>query len=120
MSRVLRYGLLIAISLSGVLLFILASASGNTAFFERNYPILLAVNGIIAAALAVLVLLLVRRLIKRLRLKRFGARLTTRFAVAFALMGVLPGVLIYVVSTQFLSRSIECCFDVLVYRALYS
>ncbi|MBS1135037.1 MAG: putative two-component sensor kinase, partial [Burkholderiaceae bacterium] len=82
MSRVLRYGLLIAISLSGVLLFILASASGNTAFFERNYPILLAVNGIIAAALAVLVLLLVRRLIKRLRMKRFGARLTTRFAVA--------------------------------------
>jgi nitrogen fixation/metabolism regulation signal transduction histidine kinase len=120
MSRVLRYGLLIAISLSGVLLFILASASGNTAFFERNYPILLAVNGIIAAALAVLVLLLVRRLIKRLRMKRFGARLTTRFAVAFALMGVLPGVLIYVVSTQFLSRSIESWFDVRVDRALDS
>ena len=118
--RVLRYGLLIAIALSGVLLFILASASGNTAFFERNYPILLAVNGVIAAALAVLVLLLVRRLIKRLRLKRFGARLTTRFAVAFALMGVLPGVLIYVVSTQFLSRSIESWFDVRVDRALDS
>jgi nitrogen fixation/metabolism regulation signal transduction histidine kinase len=120
MSRVLRYGLLFAIALSGVLLFILASASGNTAFFERNYPILLAVNGVIAAALAVLVLLLVRRLVKRLRLKRFGARLTTRFAVAFALMGVLPGVLIYVVSTQFLSRSIESWFDVRVDRALDS
>jgi nitrogen fixation/metabolism regulation signal transduction histidine kinase len=120
MSRVLRYGLLIAIALSGVLLFLLASASGNTAFFERNYPILLAVNGVIAAALAVLVLLLVRRLAKRLRQKRFGARLTTRFAVAFALMGVLPGVLIYVVSTQFLSRSIESWFDVRVDRALDS
>jgi nitrogen fixation/metabolism regulation signal transduction histidine kinase len=120
MPRILRYGLLIAIALSGVLLFILASASGNTAFFERNYPILLAVNGVIAAALAVLVLLLVRRLVKRLRLKRFGARLTTRFAVAFALMGVLPGVLIYVVSTQFLSRSIESWFDVRVDRALES
>ena len=120
MSRVLRYGLLFAIALSGVLLFILASASGNTAFFERNYPILLAINGVIAAALAVLVLLLVRRLAKRLLLKRFGARLTTRFAVAFALMGVLPGVLIYIVSTQFLSRSIESWFDIRVDRALDS
>jgi len=120
MPRILRYGLLFAIALSGVLLFILASASGNTAFFERNYPILLAVNGVIAGALAILVLMLVRRLIKRLRLKRFGARLTTRFAVAFALMGVLPGVLIYVVSTQFLARSIESWFDVRVDRALDS
>jgi nitrogen fixation/metabolism regulation signal transduction histidine kinase len=120
MPRVLRYGLLFAIALSGVLLFILASASGNTAFFEKHYPVLLAVNGVIAAALAVLVLLLVRRLIKRLRLKRFGARLTTRFAVAFALMGLLPGVLIYVVSTQFLARSIESWFDVRVDRALDS
>jgi PAS domain S-box-containing protein len=120
MSRALRYGLLVALALSGVLLFVLASASGNTAFFERHYPILLAVNGVIAAALAVLVLLLVRRLVKRLRLKRFGARLTTRFAVAFALMGVLPGVLIYVVSTQFLARSIESWFDIRVDRALDS
>jgi nitrogen fixation/metabolism regulation signal transduction histidine kinase len=119
-TRVLRYGLAIAVALSGVLLFLLASASGNTAFFERNYPLLLAVNGVIAAALAILVLLLVRRLIKRLRLRRFGARLTTRFAVAFALMGVLPGVLIYVVSTQFLARSIESWFDVRVDRALDS
>jgi nitrogen fixation/metabolism regulation signal transduction histidine kinase len=43
-----------------------------------------------------------------------------RFTVAFALMGVLPGVLIYVVSTQFLSRSIESWFDVRVDRALDS
>ena len=35
-------------------------------------------------------------------------------------MGVLPGVLIYVVSTQFLSRSIESWFDVRVDRALDS
>ncbi|MGH6623882.1 MAG: sensor histidine kinase [Burkholderiaceae bacterium] len=119
-SRVLRYGLLAAVALSGVLLFLLASASGNTEFFERNYPILLAVNGVIAAVLFVLVVLLVRRLVKRLRAGRFGARLMTRFALAFALMGVVPGVLIYVVSTQFLSRSIESWFDVRVDRALDS
>jgi nitrogen fixation/metabolism regulation signal transduction histidine kinase len=120
MSRALRYGLLFAVSLSGVLLFLLASASGNTAFFERNYPVLLAVNGVIAGLLFILVLLLVRRLVKRLRQGRFGSRMMMRFSVAFALMGVLPGVLIYVVSTQFLGRSIESWFDVRVDRALDS
>jgi nitrogen fixation/metabolism regulation signal transduction histidine kinase len=120
MPRALRYGLLFAVSLSGVLLFLLASASGNTAFFERNYPVLLAVNGVIAGLLFVLVLLLVRRLVKRLRQGRFGSRMMMRFSVAFALMGVLPGVLIYVVSTQFLGRSIESWFDVRVDRALDS
>ena len=120
LPRTLRYGLLFAVSLSGVLLFLLASASGNTAFFERNYPLLLAVNGVIAGLLFILVLVLVRRLVKRLRQGRFGARMMIRFSVAFALMGVLPGVLIYIVSTQFLSRSIESWFDVRVDRALDS
>jgi nitrogen fixation/metabolism regulation signal transduction histidine kinase len=119
-SRALRYGLLLAVALSGVLLFLLASAAGNTAFFERNYPVLLAVNGVIAGLLFVLVLVLLRRLIKRLRARRFGARMMMRFSIAFALMGVLPGVLIYIVSTQFLSRSIESWFDVRVDRALDS
>ena len=120
MPRALRYGLLAALAVGGVLLFLLASASGNTAFFERNYPLLLGINGVIAALLFVLVLALIRRLVLRLRAKQFGARMMMRFTVAFALMGVLPGVLIYVVSTQFLSRSIESWFDVRVDRALDS
>jgi nitrogen fixation/metabolism regulation signal transduction histidine kinase len=119
-SRALRYGLLGALALGGVLLFLLASASSNTQAFERNYPVLLAINGVIATILFVLVLALIVRLVRRWRQGRFGARLMTRFAVAFALMGVLPGVLIYVVSVQFLSRSIESWFDVRVDRALES
>jgi nitrogen fixation/metabolism regulation signal transduction histidine kinase len=68
----------------------------------------------------VLVVLLVARLVRRLRQRRFGARLMARFAVAFALVGVLPGLLIYVVSVEFLSRSIESWFEVRVDRALES
>ena len=120
MSRSLRYGFLIALALGGVLLYLLAAASGNTAAFERNYPLLLAINGAVALALAVLVVLLVARLVRRMRQRRFGARLMARFAVAFALVGVLPGLLIYVVSVEFLSRSIESWFDVRVDRALES
>jgi nitrogen fixation/metabolism regulation signal transduction histidine kinase len=120
MSRSLRYGVLIALALGTVLLYLLAAASSNTATFERNYPLLLAVNGAVALALAVLVGLLIARLVRRLRQRRFGARLMARFAVAFALVGVLPGLLIYVVSVEFLSRSIESWFDVRVDRALES
>jgi len=119
-SRALRYGLLIALALGGVLLFLLASASGNTQAFERNYPLLLAINGAIAATLLVLVVTLIARLVRRWRARRFGARLMARFAVAFALMGVAPGLLIYIVSVQFLQRSIESWFDVRVDRALES
>jgi nitrogen fixation/metabolism regulation signal transduction histidine kinase len=119
-SRTLRYGLVTALALGGVLLFLLASSSANTQAFERNYPLLLAINGALALALLVLVVLLVARLVKRWRARRFGARLMARFALAFALMGVVPGVLIYVVSVQFLQRSIESWFDVRVERALES
>src|SRR4029453_18587009 len=79
MPRALRYGLLAALAVGGVLLFLLASRSGNTSFFERNYPLLLGINGVIAALLFVLVLALIRRLVVRLRAKQFGARMMMRF-----------------------------------------
>jgi nitrogen fixation/metabolism regulation signal transduction histidine kinase len=120
MSRALRYGVLVALGLGGVLLYLLAVASGNTTTFERYYPLLLALNGAVALLLAVLVGLLVARMVRRLRQRRFGARLMARFAIAFALIGVLPGLLIYLVSVQFLSRSIDSWFDVRVDRALES
>ncbi|MCS6944195.1 MAG: ATP-binding protein [Burkholderiaceae bacterium] len=120
MSRALRYGVPVAAAAGLVLLFLLASASGNTHTFERHYPLLLAINAALAVTLLVFVLLLVARLVKRWRARRFGARLMARFAVAFALIGVLPGLLIYVISVQFLQRSIESWFDVRVERALES
>jgi nitrogen fixation/metabolism regulation signal transduction histidine kinase len=119
-SRLIRYGLIGGLALAGVLLFVLTSASGNSQAFERNYPILLAANGAIALVLFVLVAALALRLVRRVRARRFGARLMARFAIAFALMGVLPGVLVYVVSSQFLLRSIESWFNVEVEGALES
>ncbi len=120
MPRTLRYALLAALSLGGVLLYLLALASSNSQTFARNYPLLLAANGAIALLLLLVVLTLVLRVVRRLRAGRFGARLMARFALAFALMGAVPGALIYVVSIQFLSKSIESWFDVRVDRALES
>ncbi|MCJ9712517.1 HAMP domain-containing protein, partial [Bordetella hinzii] len=58
------------------------------------------------------------RLARQIRRRLFGARLTARFALAFALIGVVPGALIYTLSVQFLSRSIESWFNVRVDNAL--
>jgi nitrogen fixation/metabolism regulation signal transduction histidine kinase len=58
------------------------------------------------------------RLMVRLRKKRFGSRLLVKLAAVFALAGFAPGMLIYVVSYQFVSRSIESWFDVKVEGAL--
>ena len=120
MPRVLRYGLIGALALAGVLLLVLALASGNSRAFERNYPLLLALNGVIALVLFVAVTALSVRLVRRVRMGRFGARLMTRFALAFALIGVAPGVLVYLVSSLFISRSIESWFNVQVEGALNS
>ena len=60
------------------------------------------------------------RLLARLRRGKFGSRLLIKLAAIFGLVGVLPGLLIYVVSYQFVSRSIESWFDVRVEGALES
>ena len=38
-------------ALAGLLLFLLASASANTSLFARNYPVLLAANGVLVVSL---------------------------------------------------------------------
>ena len=119
-TRTLRYGVTLAASIAGVLLFLLASASSNTPLFERHYPLLLALNATAAAALLVIVVVLVVRLARRYRAGQFGTRMMVRFALAFGLMGVVPGALIYVVSVQFLGKGIESWFDVRVDSALES
>ena len=120
MPRIVRYGLIGALALAGVLLLVLALASGNSPAFERNYPLLLGLNGVIALVLFAVVTALSLRLAHRVRRGRFGARLMTRFALAFALIGVVPGVMVYLVSSLFISRSIESWFNVQVEGALNS
>ena len=119
-TRWLRYTLLILGSLGGVLLFLLASASSNTDFFESNYPLLITLNGIIAAGLFSILALLIVRMVRRYRAGVFGSRLMLRMSLSFALMGLIPGFVLYLVSVQFLAKSIDSWFDVRVDGALES
>lgn len=51
----MRHLIIVAASLGGILLYLLASASANTALFARHYPWLLGLNAIVALALLVLI-----------------------------------------------------------------
>ncbi|MBM3387851.1 MAG: PAS domain-containing sensor histidine kinase, partial [Betaproteobacteria bacterium] len=100
------------------LLVLLTRATGNLAQYEENYDHLLWVNIVVAAALLCTIVWGSLRLLVRWRRGQFGARLLVKLAAIFALVGVVPGVLIYTVSYQFVSRSIESWFDLKVEGAL--
>ncbi|MBS1227165.1 MAG: multi-sensor signal transduction histidine kinase [Proteobacteria bacterium] len=116
----MKYLIIVAASFGGILLFLLASASANTALFASHYPWLLGLNAIVALALFALIVWQVRALWHEHRAKVFGSRLKLRLMLMFGLMAVLPGVLIYAVSVQFVTKSIETWFDVRVEKALES
>ncbi len=121
-SRAVRWaigvGIAIAAAIALVLMFLLTLATNNRALYERNYGWLFGANVVVAVALLCVLLWIIVRLALRLRRKKFGSRLQVKLAAIFALVGVLPGALIYVVSYQFVSRSIESWFDVEVESAL--
>ena len=118
MKRWLRYLFVVGAALVSILLFLLASASENSASFDKHYPWLFGLNALAAIALLALVVLLLVRLYKRQKRGIFGSRLTARLVLLFAMIGILPGAVIYTVSVQFVSRSIESWFDVRVESAL--
>ncbi|KVN70776.1 sensor histidine kinase EsaS [Burkholderia ubonensis] len=101
-----------------LLLVLLAAASANTEFFDRYYSWLYATNIVVALVFLLVVLGLIGMIVVRLRKGKFGTRLLAKLAVFFALVGVVPGGIIYIVSYQFVSRSIESWFDVNVETAL--
>ena len=108
----------VALALGLVLLFLLTQATDNREFYERNYALLFSLNVGVAALLLLVIGWIAIRLVVRLRKGRFGSRLLVKLAAIFALVGLLPGLMIYVVSYQFVSRSIESWFDVEVEGAL--
>ncbi len=96
----------------------LALATNNRAAYEQHYVWLFWVNVVVASLLVLVIGIATVRLLVRVWRGKFGSRLLLKLAAIFALVGVVPGVLIYTVSYQFVSRSIESWFDVKVEGAL--
>jgi nitrogen fixation/metabolism regulation signal transduction histidine kinase len=110
--------LILGSGVAAVGLFLLATASSDTTFFAQQYPLLLALNAAFAAMFAALVIYQLGVMARRYRARVFGTRLTLRLFLRFAALAVLPGLIVYAVSVQFLTRSIESWFDVKVDAAL--
>ncbi|MES2531302.1 MAG: HAMP domain-containing protein, partial [Pseudomonadota bacterium] len=111
-------GAALVVAIGLVLMFLLAVATNNRVLYEENYAKLFGINVIVAMLLLLVLCWVAVRLLRRLRQGKFGSRLLIRLAAIFALVGVVPGVLVYVVSYQFVARSIESWFDVKVEGAL--
>lgn len=98
--------------------FLLVFATQNSERLEPHFGWLFGVNAAIASALVLVIVAALGRLVIRLRNRKFGSKLLLKLAGIFGLVAVVPGVLIYTVSYQFVSRSIETWFDVRVEGAL--
>ncbi len=115
-----RWGiaLLALVGLGLVVAFVLFLLAQGPSRYEAHIGWLFWANVAVAALLVAVVGTAAMRLVLRFRSGKFGSRLLLKLAGIFALVGVLPGALIYTVSYQFVSRSIEAWFDTRVDTAL--
>ena len=116
--HVFRIGVGFALLTAATLIYLLIRAVDHRTLSDQNIGYLLLFNGAVALVLLTAIFSMAWRLRQRLREGRFGSKLLIKLAAIFALVGVLPGLLIYSVSYQFVSRSIESWFDVRVEGAL--
>ncbi len=122
MTKSARWTVLVSlVALLGVTLvlaFVVNITAETSRFYERNLLWLFWLNVTVAVLLVLVIALAALRLAVRTRQGKFGSKLLLKLAGIFALVGVVPGLLIYTVSYQFVSRSIEVWFDARVEGAL--
>jgi len=114
----MKYIVYISALLGAVLLYLLSNASANTAASGEYYTLLVALNISLAVLLLVLIGYQLFSLYRNIRERVMGSRFTMRLLGSFALMAIIPGLIVYMVSVNFLTRSIESWFNVKVESAL--
>lgn len=120
MSRWLRISFASLLTLAVILLFFVAAGGASSELFDRWFPILLVCNLFAVITLFFFISAVVFRLVKRWKERAFGSRMTGKLVLAISLIALLPCLLIYLVSSQFIGRSIDSWFDVRVEHALDS
>jgi nitrogen fixation/metabolism regulation signal transduction histidine kinase len=114
----MKFIVLLSATLGAFLLYLLSNASANTAASGEYYSLLVALNILLAAFLIGVIGYQVWRLFKQIRSGVVGSRFTRRLLMSFAMMALIPGLIVYLVSVNFLTRSIESWFNVKVEAAL--
>ena len=114
----MRYATIAMATVGAILLYLLAVATGNASKLNDYYWWVFGLNSLLLLALLGVVGRQLWRLRQRVRNRVFGAKLTQKLALMFAGVALVPGLLVFTVSAQFLTRSIESWFDVRVEAAL--
>ena len=116
-KQMILLGVLIGF-LALLLLGLLTGVSANTEFLNKYFVWLYSANIVVGGILVLVLVSLGVTMAIRWRQGYFGTKLIVKLAMIFGLVGVLPGAILYSVSLQFVSRSIESWFDVKVEAAL--
>lgn len=114
----MKYIAMVGAAFGAVLLYLLSHVSASSAGTGQNYTILLILNIAMAVFLSGLIGWQLWKLYQQRRAQVMGSRLTLRLLGMFAMMAIIPGLLVYAVSVNFLTRSIESWFNVKVEAAL--
>ncbi|MCH9699597.1 MAG: HAMP domain-containing protein [Gammaproteobacteria bacterium] len=101
-----------------VSLYLMSTATQNTAEISSNYSVLLLINTVAVVLLLVLVGINVYWLIRQVRKRAAGSRLTARMIFVFILLALAPSSLVFYYSINFLHQSIDSWFDVEVDMAM--
>lgn len=120
MSGKLRYLIFAGIALGIIAIVGLTATTADSKLFEKWFPVLNTLNQIVTVTLFLIVITMIFRLWRRFKSKEFGAHLTSHLAALMSILAILPCLAIYIVSTGFISRSINSWFDVKVEKALES
>ncbi len=114
----MKYVAFISTVLGAFLLYLLSNASANTAASGAYYTLLVTLNIVLAFFLVLVIGYQIWRLSRQIRRRIVGSRFTLRLLTSFAMMALIPGLIVYLVSVNFLTRSIESWFNVKVEAAL--
>ncbi len=99
-------------------LYLLSSATHQSARFGDYYLVLLVVNVLAMLILVGLIVKHVARLLQQYRSNAPGSRLTLRLVLLLGVLSVTPVSMVYLFSLDFIQRGIDSWFDVRVEEAL--
>ena len=117
----MRYLITSALVISLALLVILIRSLSNSDFISsETFQLLLKINLAFVILLFIFIALQVYRLFKEVKKEVTGSRLTLRLVISYSVMIIVPLMVLYFVSVNFLTKSIESWFNVRVESALES
>jgi nitrogen fixation/metabolism regulation signal transduction histidine kinase len=114
----MKYIVIVSIICGAFILYLLSNASPDTSASGAYYTLLVTLNICFAVLLIGLILWQVYGIYQKIRQRVVGIRFTLRLLISFALMALVPGLIVYLVSVNFITKSIESWFNVKVEAAL--